>query len=232
MAIACYLAMTAQEVGAAMALPPHMAWMACHFSCYGAGLTDLPKKLPKNAMVIIDDCTPIRDHDLSYILEQLQALYDNVHPGSFLLDFQRTGFKKSGQLAELLTRELPCPVGVSQHYAKELSCPVFLSSPLPNVSLEQHFAPWQGREVWLEIATEAFTITVTERGSHAKPDSRLELPEPSFQDRKLHCRYHIELQENAAVFHLARQKEDAMELLSQAESLGITQAIALYQQLG
>ena len=46
MAIRQYLAMTAAEMTQAGSLPRHSAWMACHFSPYSTGLTNLPDRLP------------------------------------------------------------------------------------------------------------------------------------------------------------------------------------------
>ena len=48
------LAMTAAELGAAP-LPSHPAWMACHFSPYSTGLTNLPPKLPQDSLLILND---------------------------------------------------------------------------------------------------------------------------------------------------------------------------------
>ena len=54
MAIRTYLAMTASEFAKADPLPPHVAWMACHFSPYDSGLTNLPRKLPTNSLLILN----------------------------------------------------------------------------------------------------------------------------------------------------------------------------------
>lgn len=232
MAIDCYLAMTEPEIRAASALPKHFAFMACHFRCYGTGLTNLPQSLPPDAIVIIDDCVPMEKHDPGYILEQLLQLCDSLHPKGFLLDFQRTGSKSVQLLVNHLVERLPCPTAVSESYAKDLSCPVFLSCPAPNISLEQHISPWKQRQIWLEIALEAKRITVTAEGSTIDTADSLNLFEPIFQDTRLQCSYHIDLTDSRAVFHIARRHEDVSALLSQAENLGVTQAVALYQQLG
>ncbi len=231
MAIPCYLAMTGAEVAAGSVLPQHMAWMACHFSCYSLGLSNLPKELPENAMVIVNDCTPIHGHDPMYILEQLQSLYETLRPESFLLDFQRPDNPESACLAALLTRHLPCPVGVTEHYARELECPVFLTAPALHQHLKDHIAPWAGREVWLEAAVEAEEITVTREDSKIEPTLVLHLDEPVFEDKALHCRYHIKITEDAAIFHLSRQEDQVAQLLESAQTLGITRAVGLYQQL-
>ena len=232
MAIPLYLAMTAAEAAAAEALPPYMAWMACHFSCYGSGLSNLPSSLPENAMVIVDDCTPIFGHDPMYILEQLQGLYEALRPESFLLDFQRPDNPESACLAEILTRHLPCPVGVTEDYAQGLQCPVFLTAPPLHRHLKDHIAPWTGRELWLEAAVEAEEITVTREGSKTEPTCVLCLDAPVFEEENLHCRYHIRVTADAAIFHLTRQKQELEELIEEGENLGITRAVGLYQQLG
>ena len=45
MGLPLYLAMTAAELSAAEALPRKMAYMACHFSLYGTGLSNIPEQL-------------------------------------------------------------------------------------------------------------------------------------------------------------------------------------------
>ena len=47
MAIGRYFAMTAAEIRGCSALPAGIAWMACHFSPYGTGLSNLPPELPE-----------------------------------------------------------------------------------------------------------------------------------------------------------------------------------------
>ena len=58
MAIAPFLAMTAAEMQNSSQLPPKIAWMACHFSPYGLGLSNLPKELPSDSLLMVDDITP------------------------------------------------------------------------------------------------------------------------------------------------------------------------------
>ena len=232
MAIPCYLAMTAAEFDNAETLPKYPAWMACHFSCYGTGLSNLPSALSENAMVIINDRTPVMGHEPERILEQLTQLWQVLKPKYFLLDFQRSGEDRTATIARLLTQKLPCPTAVSESYARKLDCPVFLSPPPLHVSLKKHLAPWSGREIWLEAATEAAQITVTHKGSLFEMAHYTELDEPIFQEETLHCRYHIRLTENAAVFELERRKEELETLLNEAEIMGVTLAVGLYQQLG
>ena len=228
MKMRCYLAMTGAEFTAAAKLPEHMAWMACHFSCYGTGLSNLPPSLPEGSMIILNDRTPVQGHDPGLILEQLTILYEQLAPNCFLLDLQRPG---GTQIVKALTQGLPCPVGVTAAYAKELSCPVFLEPPPLHVPLQEHLAPWEGREVWLEAALEAERITVDTQGSQVEPADIALLDEPVFEEPELHCRYHIKLTDNTAVFQLLRAREDLVRLLEDAQNFGVTQAVGLYQQL-
>lgn len=231
MDIKCYLAMTAAEFSAAAALPRHMAWMACHFSCYGTGLSNLPRQLPPGSMVIINDRTPAHGHDPELIGQQLAQLVEDLDVSCFLLDLQRPDMQENAKIARFLTQQLPCPVGVAAPYARDLDCPVFLGPPPLHCPLERHLAPWTGRDIWLEIATEAEIATVTVQGCQFTPLSAANLTEPVFTEAKLHCRYHIDLQKDRAVFTLQRQRQEAALLLASAEALGIKQAVGLYQLL-
>jgi hypothetical protein len=232
MKMQCYLAMTAAEAENTRPLPEHTAWMACHFSCYGLGLSNLPRALPEGSMVILNDRTPILRHDPQYILTQLQELIKHLKPKYILLDLQRPGQDESLQLAQLLCRQLPCPVGVSQTYAQGLCCPVFLSAPPLETPLKEYLRPWKDRRIWLEAATDSQTVTVTKNGSFFEAAPFAPLTEPSFCDESLHCSYHISCNVDSAVFTLQRDREQVAALLADAQSLGVELAVGLYQQLG
>lgn len=231
MALRCYLAMTAAEFCTAEVIPAFPGWMACHFSSYGLGLSNLPRSLPEGAMVIVNDRTPINGHDPELILEQLTALLEQQRPSCFLLDFQRPGEAQTEAVAKCLTEQLPCPVGVTAYYAESLSCPIFLSPPPLHIPLSEYLTPWKGREIWLEAATDAETITVTAEGSRFTPAVIEKLEEPYFAETMLHCRYHTSLAQDAAVFTLLRDRQELTALLAEAEKLGVGQAVGLYQQL-
>lgn len=232
MALPCYLAMTAAEFATAETLPERIAWMACHFSSYGLGLSNAPQQLPAGSMVILNDRTPIHGHDPALIAQQLTELLETLHPSRLLLDLQRPDVQETAAIAHALVNALPCPVGITQHYARELDCPVFLPPPPLHMPLQTHLAPWKGREIWLELALEAETITVTAEGAQTVPAALLPLDAPTFEDHLLHCRYHTAVTEDRAVFSLLRDKDHLPGLLEEAEKLGVTQAVGLYQQLG
>ena len=226
MALPLYLAMTAPEFTACSSLPPHPAWMACHFSPYGTGLSDLPPELGPEAMVILNDRIPPRGHNPGHILAQLERL----RCGCILLDFQRSEDPETAAIVRAVLETSHHPVGVSHQYGKDLDCPVFLP-PIPlDVSLEFYLAPWQEREIWMEAAADSLRYTVTAQGSVAGPLPQV--PEQGKLDPDLHCHYRVEVLESRAEFSLWRTREDLNALLEAAETLGVTKAIGLWQELG
>lgn len=231
MALPFYLAMTAAEMQANSELPEHLGYMACHFSPYGSGLSNLPADLPPGSMLILNDRIPCYGHDQQLITNQLLEAVEHFGCSCVLLDFQRTGCEENAQLAKRLSEVLPCPAGISELYAETIDCAVFLP-PLPlDVPLAEYLAPWQGREIWLDAALDGVAITLTEAGCTYVP-----LPYPQlsggFTDEALHCHYQMETVHDAARFQLYRTVEDLTELLKKAENLGVNQAIGLWQELG
>lgn len=230
MAIAPILAMTAAEMYTASSLPPKVAWMACHFSPYGLGLSNLPKELPPGSLLIVDDITPPHGHNPILIAEQLSTCVESLQCSGVLLDFQRQGCEETQAIAKYLTAALPCPTAVSECYAHELDCPVFLPPLPPSVAMQGYLAPWNNREVWLELGTDGEMITLTEEGAESSllpyPGSDL----TGFTDERLHCHYQIETKENSARFTLWRTQDDWEQLLEEAAKLGVVGAVGLYQE--
>ncbi len=230
MGVAQYLAMTAAELRCAGELPEKIAWMGCHFSPYGLGLSNLPPSLPQGSVLILDDITPIRGHDPVLIGEQLVDYVERLRCAGVLLDFQRPGFAQSAVLAKHLSDALSCPVAVSEPYCKDLSSAVFLP-PVPcHLPLSSYLAPWQGRRIWLEAALDGEVITLTREGCTVTPLARQEPPAEGFTDEQLHCHYKTELTEEAARFTLWRTREDLAVLQREAQALGVTHSIGLYQE--
>ena len=230
MAIAPFLAMTAAELHSLSALSFPIAWMACHFSPYGTALSNLPKDLPPGSVLILDDITPPRGHDPVQIAEQLKACVEEFQCSAVLLDFQRTGCEETRSIARHLSAVLPCPTVVSEGYAGELACPVFLSPVPPSSQPELYFSPWKGREVWLELGLSGELLTLTERGCSA---AAFPCPDPEakgFSDQELCCHYTTDVSETAVHFTLWRNREDTVRLLAEAEKLGIVGAVGLYQE--
>ena len=231
MALPLYLALTAAEFQKCSSLPEHVAWMACHYSPYGLGLSNLPRELPQSAMLILNDRTPPHNHNPDLIARQLNELVDTFQCGSILLDFQHPDLTENAAVVKAVTTALSCPIGVSELYARDLPCAVLLPPIPPHVPLEEYLSPWQGREIWLEAAPGGEVITVTDQGSSVSPLSSAELPEAALEDPALHCHYHIRTFDDRIDFTLWRTKDDLAALLQQAEALGVTHAVGLWQEL-
>lgn len=205
------------------------AYMAVHFSSFGRGLSNLPGSLPKGSMVLVDDSMEPMNHDPEMVAAQLKELVERFSPIAVLLDFQRPITKQLQVMAEAIIKALPCPVGVTKAYAKELGCPVFLPPPPANKALGDYIGPWKQQGVYLEIAPEGLEITVTEAGSSAMPIFPVSgLP---LEDKRLHCHYNVEVLQDKAVFTICRYKEDLAQLVQEAEGLGVLGCVGLYWEL-
>lgn len=222
-----FLAITAAE----MALIPEpsfpVAWMACHFSDSGK-LANLPAALPPGSILILDDWIPPKLHDPKPIAAQLAQVAESLGCSQILLDFQKPG----NPLASKIVQEaaaLPFPVIVSDVYARDAACSVLLP-PLPlTVPLEEYLQPWAGRNIWLEMAPDCCTATVTEEGCAISPCEN-GAPLPYFDD-VLACRYGQQIQPNALQFTLQRSKPELESLMQLGHNLGVSGFIGLYQQL-
>ena len=102
MALPFYLAMTAGELLEDISKPRDFAFMACHFSPYGTGLTNFPEELPEDSILILNDRTPLRGHDPELIVRQLTDMAENRNLRGILLDLQRPGYKEAAELAAIV----------------------------------------------------------------------------------------------------------------------------------
>ena len=221
-------AMTPEEMAAIRPLPPGCGWMSCHLS--EDGLRELPDSLPPGSLLILDDRQVPRDIEPEKILDQMTGAISRLSCDALLLDFQRPFEERLLELADLLQKALPCPVGVSEAYQQAESGPVFLSLLPPHRSLSEYVAPWQGREIWLEVGPAPECARVTARGTEfLKP--RSPLPPCPHSHEGLSCHYGMELSDSEILFTLLRTCEDLKALTRQAETLGITRTIGLYQEL-
>ena len=231
MAITPYLAMTAAEFAGCGTLPPKVAWMACHFSPYATGVSNLPASLPPGALLILNDTTPIHRHDPDIIVRQLLSLYEDAPFSGVLLDFQRPCSDLTLAIAERLCKALPCPTAVPASLKADDSVSVFLPPCPLQMPLAEYIAPWNGRKIWLELSGEEVVLQVTEQGtSIVSPCSST--PENGFQDSELLCHYKAEITDHDVSFHLWRTRTDLLDFLQHAEDLGVVNVVGLYQELG
>lgn len=222
-----YLAMTAAEILSCNELPPRVAWMACHFSPYGRGLSNLPKELPPGSMLILNDRIEPQGIDPQLVVQQLLQAVQALECGSVLLEFQRPGNELTKAVAEAVCTALPCPLAVSDAYARDLGCAVFLPPPPLREDVAAYFSPWGGREVWLEVYEQWETLAIQKQCVELvtqPPVTAVDLPH---YDAPCNCRYGMEVTEDRAIFTLHRGMEQW-----QNSTCPITNLIALWQDYG
>jgi len=229
MKIPLYMAMTAAEFGACSIFPDSIGWMACHFSPYCTGLSNVPTSLPTGSLLIVNDITPIHGHDPKRICDTLKNVINTLQCDGILLDFQREGVEETAQLVKTLL-DLPTTVCVSEKYAQGLPCPVFLPPPPLRKPIAEYLLPWQGRQIWLEAALSRELVQITEKGCY-HTDGWEGAPSTLHQDSMLYCHYSIKTEGDSADFYLQRTQEDLVALLTDAAELGVTRAVGLYQEL-
>lgn len=229
MGIMCNLAMTAAEILPFTTFSHPIAWMSCHFSAYGSGLSNLPRSLPEGSLLILDDSTPLNGHDHARIIEQLIERIGALSCDALLLDFERSPTAESTALVDALVCALPCPVAVSASHAPKSGCAVFLPPLPPDITPAVYLERWHGREIWLEASLDAYTIELTTSGATVSCAS-VTNPLPH-RDSSLYCHYGVELSENAARFTLSRTAEDLLALCDHAQTLGVCRMIGFYREL-
>lgn len=230
MSFVLHLAMTAAELQHCSSPPLPVGWMACHFSPYGTGLSNIPASLPPGSLLMVNDRTPVNGHDPDLIAKQLSEAVKGLDCSGILLDFQRPGEERTQQIAEAVS-QLPFPVGITPAYAENCECAVFLP-PIPLTTLpEKYLEVWRGRQIWLEAATDSTCIRITKDGNQRLPPVSQALPFPH-SDRELFCRYRIDVQGQHIDFHLCRDEDCLLQLMEAGEELGIRCFVGLYQQLG
>ena len=230
MALPLNLAMTQSEIAAADQLPSRLAWMSCQFSPFTKGITNIPRSLPEGAMLILDDRQNCFTHSPDLVARQLLDAVQQFGCESVLLDFQRPADPESITMARTIVEALLCPVAVTEEFAKDLTCPVFLAPCPLHMPLQTYLQPWQGRELWMEAALCQEIITVTRKGTAFTPDYPVDLTGGFFEPNLL-CRYRIAVSPEKITFTLFDTSESLKKKLEQAHTLGISRFVGLYQEL-
>lgn len=224
-----YLAMTAAEIAKSEVIPPNIAYMACHFSAYGTGISNRPETLPADSLLIFNDRTPIHRHDPLQIAAQLEQLMQATAATGLLVDFQRPVTEEALEVIRALL-PLGFPVTVTEAYAEDFDCGVLLS-PVPlHTTLQAHAAPWKGRKLWLELSKESQTLLLTSEGCQICPGEDPLASLKTHADARLHCHYQIHLSDARVQFALFRTQDDQKALLQEAADLEFCGAVGLYQE--
>jgi hypothetical protein len=182
-------------------------------------LSDLPERLPENTLLVLCDRFPMEPPE-----KILQAV-EKTGCQTVLLDFQKPDREA---LIKALLRFFP-KAAVSEPYAHLTEGPVFLPPCPPDKPLADHLAPWKNREIWLDTAPEILELTVTPTGCTPKS---LQFPPnpPCFTHESLHCRYKTEILPTEIRFTLWRDREMLEAHTLQAQTLGITKTVTLFQE--
>lgn len=232
MVLPLYLALTAAEISHIATLPKLCAYMACHFSPYTEGISNVPEALPFGSVLILNDRMPCDHHSPDLVAGQLAAAVRRLGCESVLLDFEQPPEEASLAMVRTILQALPYPVAVTESFAQDFSCPVFLSPAPLHKPLEPHLAPWKGREIWLEAALCQEQITVTKSGSNFCPIFPIQHLDGGFYDPKLHCNYHTAVADDCLSFTLFDTPGTLRDKLELAARLGVTRAVGLHQELG
>ena len=229
MPLPIYLAMTQAEFCALQAPMPHCAWLSCGFSSSGAGLSHIPKKMPLNSILMVNDSIPPQGHDPRLVAQQLQDACSTLNLRGIALDFQRPYEEEIADMIKTVSAALPCPLAVTAPYQDIFPGCILAPPAPPDTCLPDHLAPWQGREIWLELSWETVKLHLTETGCKSLREETASENFP-FQDHTLHCHYRIEVGADQGSFYLKRTWEDQQDLLQEGESLGVSLGVGLYQE--
>jgi hypothetical protein len=219
-----YLAMTAAEFMSCGAPPPKLGWMACHFSPYGRGLSNIPKALPPSSMLILNDRIEPNGIDPELVATQLAQAVEALACNCVLLDLQRPGNDVTKVVAQAVCESITCPVAVSGIYAAALRCAVFLPPPDLREDPATYFAPWNDREIWLEVYDQWETADVREDGVQFDTQPLSVHNELPHFDTELNCRYGLQIRKDHALFTLRRGMEQW-----ETTKYPITNLVALWQ---
>lgn len=232
MALPLYLAMTPSEMSSNEVFFTNFAYMACHFSPYSQGLSNLPAFLPNGAILILNDNFPCQGHSPSLVAHQITEVMDRFHCESLLLDFQRPPTPETEQMVETVVAALTYSVVLPAAYAKNWNGPVFLPPCPLHVTMEEYLQPWKGQEIWLEAALCQEIISVTKACTSFIPQFPPDGLGGGFFDEQLSCQYNIGTAHNEITFTLFDTRESLVCKFEKAHSLGVTRAVGLYQELG
>ena len=232
MVLPLYLALTAAEISEACSTTFPWAYMACHFSPYTEGISNIPDRLPESSLLILNDRLPCQGHSASLVARQLADVVAQHSCESVLLDFQRPREPESEAIVSSILQALSCPVAVTEQFAENRNCPVFLSPAPLYLTLTEYLAPWQGREIWLEAALCQEEVTVTKEAMIYNPIFPTTQLRGGIYDEDLRCNYHTQISENSVRFTLFDTPESLNQKLELAAQLGVSRAVGLWQELG
>lgn len=231
MVLPLFLAMNASEITASP-IPQHCAWMACHFSAWGEGISNFPASLPAGSILILNDRIPCRGHSADLVASQISEAVSRFECESVLLDFQRPDNPETELVVQSILSAATYPVCITEYYGRNLSCPILLGPCPLHIPIEEYLVPWKDREIWLEAALCQQAITITKDGTDFASCIPSERYENVFFDETLCCQYFTQIEEKQIRFTLFDTMASLEKKLENARKLGVNRAIGLWQELG
>ena len=222
-----FLAITASEMAACWVLPPRIAYMSCHFSPYGRGLSGVPRSLPPGSVLMLTDRTPIAGHDPGLVAQQLEEAARQLACRALVLDLQRES-EEAQAIVDAVTA-LPCPVVVTERYAGQRQCAVLVAAPRLWTPLWEALSPWKGRTIWLETVCDSALVTVTDQGSRYKAFDGV--PTDPQWDHAMQVLHEAQHTDTCALYGLWRTEAQLPAFMEAARKLGVTEFLGLWQQL-
>lgn len=185
------------------------------------------ESLPEGCLPIFTDSAPYRGQAPEEIASRWLPLLQGA-PG-IVLDFQRPRQPGLWAFVQGLRPLLPCPIAPVPEYA-DSEGPVFLPPIPPDTPLEEALAPWQGREIWLDLGICTRKLTLTPMG--CRSEEWISEEAAGFSDDRLCCHYRIEHPEaDTFRFLLWRSGPDIASLMEQGRHLGVRRYVGLYPEL-
>lgn len=231
MVLPLFLAMNASEITASP-IPEHCAWMACHFSAWGEGISNFPASLPAGSILILNDRIPCRGHSADLVASQISEAVSRFECESVLLDFQRPDNPETELVVQSILSAATYPVCITEYYGRNLSCPILLGPCPLHIPIEEYLVPWKDREIWLEASLCQQTITVTGNGSDFACCIPSDGHEDGFYEEMLCCHYFTEMEHDQIRFTLFDSPDSLKKKLDKAQAQGVSRAVGLWQELG
>lgn len=191
---------------------------------FSPGLLIGPSRLPKGSVAVFTDRVTPTFHQSGRIAGELKALMKTLHSPALILDW--TG-ELSPWLEELLKQLCGVQLVLPPHLAGKEDSAVLVPSVVEK-SLEDLLAPWNGRQIWLDMVSSAAQLTLTRNGCEVVP-WQASIREGDLYDETLCCQYRVETAQEEARFYLYETQQTRMKKLEKARSLGVAGAIGLWK---
>lgn len=232
MVLPLYLAMTGSEIRHKNHISRPIAWMACQFSPYSQGITNVPECLPPESILILNDRMPCQGHSPSLVAQQIKKAADQLQCESILLDFQQVPNPESEAMTAYLAEHIAHPLYISGTYGKHLTCGIFLPPPPLHEPMSDYLDQWGGRQIWMETGLFQETVTITREGTTYTPQFPPDGLDGGHFDQTLCCRYQAVLSDDEIRFLLYDTADTLPHKWRLAQECGVSRILGLYQELG